>query len=171
MLLTLTNGLMSCTMDVWNASFDDVGWMQAIMPIRYGRVRTLHLSYSTLIIFSLHLSKPVNNIWSCIIWQHLTYPDFMYRCVVINQPSTTRKLASSKSIGRHPVVFSLCHFGRPLPDFLTCLSAAVQPYFNNNIFQAIAINSSVVIGWDADAFIVRLGHMTTSISGECHEAE
>ena len=38
------------------------------------------------------------------------------------------------------------------------------------IFQAIAIESSGVFGRDTDAFISRLGHLTTSISGDCREA-
>ena len=38
------------------------------------------------------------------------------------------------------------------------------------ILQAIAIESSGVLGRDTDAFIFRLGHMTTSISGERSEA-
>ena len=39
------------------------------------------------------------------------------------------------------------------------------------IFQAIAIESSGEFGRDTDAFISRLGHLTTSISGEHPEAE
>ena len=39
------------------------------------------------------------------------------------------------------------------------------------IFQAIAIETSCVFGRDTNAFISRLGHLTTSISGERHEAE
>ena len=39
------------------------------------------------------------------------------------------------------------------------------------IFQAITIESSDVFGRDTDAFISRLGHLTTSISGERHKAE
>ena len=39
------------------------------------------------------------------------------------------------------------------------------------IFQAIAIESSGVFGRDTGAFISRLGHLTTSISGERREAE
>ena len=39
------------------------------------------------------------------------------------------------------------------------------------IIQAIAIESSCVYGWDTNAFISRLGHLTTSISGERREAE
>ena len=39
------------------------------------------------------------------------------------------------------------------------------------IFQAIAIESSSVFGRDRNAFISRLGHLTTSISGERREAE
>ena len=37
---------------------------------------------------------------------------------------------------------------------------------NRYIFQAIAIKSSGVFGRDTDAFISRLGHLTTSISGD-----
>ena len=43
--------------------------------------------------------------------------------------------------------------------------------YDRYIFQAIAIESSGVFGRDADAFISRLGHLTTSISGERREAE
>ena len=39
------------------------------------------------------------------------------------------------------------------------------------IFQAIAIKTSYVLGRDTSAFISRLGHSTTSISGERREAE
>ena len=39
------------------------------------------------------------------------------------------------------------------------------------IFQAIAIETSCVFGRDTNAFISRLGHLTTSISGERREAE
>ena len=39
------------------------------------------------------------------------------------------------------------------------------------IFQAIAIESSGVFGRDTDAFISRVGHLTTSISSERREAE
>ena len=39
------------------------------------------------------------------------------------------------------------------------------------IFQATAIESSGVLGRDTNAFISRLGHLTTSISGDCQEAE
>ena len=39
------------------------------------------------------------------------------------------------------------------------------------IFQAIAIETFCVFGQDTNAFISRLGHMTTSISGERREAE
>ena len=39
------------------------------------------------------------------------------------------------------------------------------------IFQAITIESSGVYGRDTNAFISRLGHLTTSISGEHREAE
>ena len=39
------------------------------------------------------------------------------------------------------------------------------------IFQAIAIETSCVFGRDTNAFIFRLGHLTTSISGERCEAE
>ena len=39
------------------------------------------------------------------------------------------------------------------------------------IFQAIAIETSSVFGRDINAFISRLGHLTTSISGERREAE
>ena len=39
------------------------------------------------------------------------------------------------------------------------------------IFKAIAIETSCVFGRDTNAFISRLGHLTTSISGECREAE
>ena len=38
-------------------------------------------------------------------------------------------------------------------------------------FQAIAIETSCVFGRDTNAFISRLGHLTTSISGERREAE
>ena len=38
------------------------------------------------------------------------------------------------------------------------------------IFQAIAIESSGVFGRDTNAFISRLGHLTTSISGERRKA-
>ena len=39
------------------------------------------------------------------------------------------------------------------------------------IFQAMAIKTSCVFGRDTNAFISRLGHLTTSISGERREAE
>ena len=39
------------------------------------------------------------------------------------------------------------------------------------MFQAIATESSGVFGRNTDAFIFRLGHLTTSISGERREAE
>ena len=39
------------------------------------------------------------------------------------------------------------------------------------IFQAIAVESTGVFGRGTDAFISRLGHLTTSISGERSEAE
>ena len=39
------------------------------------------------------------------------------------------------------------------------------------IFQAIAIETSCVFGRDTNAFISRLGHLATSISGERCEAE
>ena len=39
------------------------------------------------------------------------------------------------------------------------------------IFQAIAIETSCVFGRDTNAFISRLGHLTTSIRGERREAE
>ena len=39
------------------------------------------------------------------------------------------------------------------------------------IFQAIAIETSCVFGRDTNAFISRLGHLATSISGERREAE
>ena len=39
------------------------------------------------------------------------------------------------------------------------------------IFQAIAIETSCVFGRDTNVFISRLGHLTTSISGERREAE
>ena len=39
------------------------------------------------------------------------------------------------------------------------------------IFQAMAIETSCVFGRDTNAFISRLGHLTTSISGERREAE
>ena len=39
------------------------------------------------------------------------------------------------------------------------------------IFQAIPIETSCVFGRDTNAFISRLGHLATSISGERHEAE
>ena len=39
------------------------------------------------------------------------------------------------------------------------------------IFQAIAIETSCVLGRDTNAFISRLGHLTTTISGERREAE
>ena len=42
---------------------------------------------------------------------------------------------------------------------------------NRYIFQAIAIETSCVFGQDTNAFISRLGHLTTSISGERREAE
>ena len=38
-------------------------------------------------------------------------------------------------------------------------------------FQAIAIETSCVFGRDTNAFISRLGHLTTSISGERREAK
>ena len=39
------------------------------------------------------------------------------------------------------------------------------------IFQAIAIETSCVFGRDTNAFISRLGHLATSVSGERREAE
>ena len=39
------------------------------------------------------------------------------------------------------------------------------------IFQAIAIETSCVFGRDTNAFISRLGHLATSLSGERREAE
>ena len=42
---------------------------------------------------------------------------------------------------------------------------------DRNLFQAIAIETSCVFGRDTNAFIFRLGHLTTSISGERREAE
>ena len=39
------------------------------------------------------------------------------------------------------------------------------------MFQAVAIESSGVIGEDTDAFISRLSQLTTSIRGERHDAE
>ena len=39
------------------------------------------------------------------------------------------------------------------------------------IFLAIANETSFLFGRDANAFISRLGHLTTSISGERREAE
>ena len=42
---------------------------------------------------------------------------------------------------------------------------------NRYIFQAIAIESSGVLGRDTDAFISRLGHLVSSIGGERREAE
>ena len=39
------------------------------------------------------------------------------------------------------------------------------------IFQAMAIETSCVFGRDTNAFISRLAHLTTSISGERREAE
>ena len=39
------------------------------------------------------------------------------------------------------------------------------------IFQAIAIETSCVFGRDTNALISRLGHLTTSISGERRKAE
>ena len=50
-------------------------------------------------------------------------------------------------------------------------SLKYEGLFDRCIFQANAIESSGVFGRDTDAFISRLGHLTTSISGERLEAE
>ena len=52
-----------------------------------------------------------------------------------------------------------------------CKSLRYEGLCDRYIFQAIAIESSGVLGRDTDAFISLLGHLTTSISGERREAE
>ena len=47
----------------------------------------------------------------------------------------------------------------------------MKGYVIDTFFQAIIIESYGVFGRDTDAFIYRLGHLTTSISGERCEAE
>ena len=52
-----------------------------------------------------------------------------------------------------------------------CKNHRYEGLCDRYIFQAIAIETSCVFGRDTNAFISRLGHMATTISGERREAE
>ena len=52
-----------------------------------------------------------------------------------------------------------------------CKNLKYEGLCGGYILQAIAIETSCVFGRDTNAFIFRLGHLSTSVSGEHREAE
>ena len=63
--------LKSCATDICNVSFDDIGWIQATLPIRLGGIGFAScLRFRTSRIFSFHFSKPLISLIS-----EITLPD------------------------------------------------------------------------------------------------
>ena len=72
-----------------------------------------------------------------------------------------------------PFAFILTQFCTRLSVCSACvrISRKYERLSDRDIFQASDVCSSGVIGRDADAFIARLDHLATSVSGERHEAK
>ena len=101
--------LKSCATDICNVSFDDIGWIQATLPIRLGGIglrRAFDLAlpaYLAVISASQSLISEITQPDKC--------PHAQDSCLDVwssTNPSLPENPKSPTSVGRHQIIFSLC---------------------------------------------------------------